>query len=105
VVHAGCEALVPCLEELLAGAAANGALSVVLTMPHRGRLNTMVNLLNYPAVGMFAKTSGKPEWQIEGTAGTGDVLSHLGAYSARFVCVFSRVVGAWLWFAVNVVVS
>jgi probable 2-oxoglutarate dehydrogenase E1 component DHKTD1 len=47
-------------------------------MPHRGRLNLLANLLNYPPVLMFQKMLGKPEFDLSQANGaTGDVLSHL----------------------------
>ena len=45
-------------------------------MPHRGRNNVLVALLNYPAATMFRKIKGKHEFPKHVNA-TGDVLSHL----------------------------
>ena len=45
-------------------------------MPHRGRLNLMTGLLNFPPVAMFRKMGGLPEFPPD-QAGAGDVLSHL----------------------------
>ena len=54
---------------------------LVIGMPHRGRLNLMVNMLDYPIEGLFHKLSGKSEFDIENEPGRsvliGDVLSHL----------------------------
>jgi len=46
----------PAMDTLFASAANAGITDVVLTMPHRGRLNFLVGLLDYPARAMFAKT-------------------------------------------------
>ena len=45
-------------------------------MPHRGRNNLLVCLLNYPAATMFRKIKGKHEFPKD-VKSTGDVLSHL----------------------------
>ena len=45
-------------------------------MPHRGRNNLLVCLLNYPAATMFRKIKGKREFPRD-VKSTGDVLSHL----------------------------
>ena len=45
-------------------------------MPHRGRLNLLTGLLNFPPVAMFRKMKGLPEFPPE-QKGAGDVLSHL----------------------------
>ena len=49
---------------------------VVIGMPHRGRLNAMTVLMQYPAAAIFHKLSGKRELPA-GSQGTADVLSHL----------------------------
>lgn len=45
-------------------------------MPHRGRLNLLTGLLNFPPVVMFRKMKGLPEFPPD-QSGAGDVLSHL----------------------------
>ena len=50
--------------------------NVIVCMPHRGRNNLLVCLLNYPAATMFRKIKGKHEFPKDIKA-TGDVLSHL----------------------------
>ena len=40
-------------------AAKNGYRDVVFGMPHRGRLNTLVSVLDYPASHLFRRISGK----------------------------------------------
>ncbi|UJR09540.1 hypothetical protein I4U23_013777 [Adineta vaga] len=50
--------------------------NVIVCMPHRGRNNLLVCLLNYPAATMFRKIKGKHEFPKD-VKSTGDVLSHL----------------------------
>ena len=50
--------------------------NVIVCMPHRGRNNLLVCLLNYPAATMFRKIKGKREFPAD-VKSTGDVLSHL----------------------------
>jgi len=50
--------------------------NVIVCMPHRGRNNLLVCLLNYPAATMFRKIQGKHEFP-KNVKSTGDVLSHL----------------------------
>lgn len=45
----GCEALLPLLDALLERAASHGVAEVFMGMPHRGRVNVLVNLLGLPA--------------------------------------------------------
>lgn len=45
-------------------------------MPHRGRLNLLTDLLQYPPQALFHKLKGNSELP-PGTVGSGDVLSHL----------------------------
>lgn len=49
-------------------------------MPHRGRLNLLTDLLQYPASALFHKIKGGCELP-EGLGAEGDVLSHLGICS------------------------
>merc|ERR1719278_719208 len=51
---------------------------VILGQAHRGRLNLLTGLLQFPPVAMFRKMRGLPEFPPE-QAGAGDVLSHLSA--------------------------
>lgn len=48
-------------------------------MPHRGRLNLLTGLLEYPSRALFHKIKGGSEVP-EDLGATGDVISHLGAY-------------------------
>ena len=59
---------------------ADGLKEVIIGMPHRGRLNLLTGLLEYPPVAMFRKMKGLPEFPPE-QKGAGDVLSHLSECS------------------------
>ena len=58
-----------------------GIEEIVIGMPHRGRLNLMTGLFNFPPVVMFRKMRGFPEFPEEQNRAAGDVLSHLSKYS------------------------
>ncbi|XP_076247619.1 2-oxoadipate dehydrogenase complex component E1 isoform X1 [Calliopsis andreniformis] len=49
---------------------------IVLCMPHRGRLNLLTGMLNFPPEKLFRKLRGFSEFP-DGTNTTGDVISHL----------------------------
>jgi len=70
----GCEALLPLLDALIEQAAAHGVADVFMGMPHRGRVNVLVNLLGMaPAqvLGYFDAQAPQPELQR-------DLVYHLG---------------------------
>jgi 2-oxoglutarate dehydrogenase complex dehydrogenase (E1) component-like enzyme len=46
-------------------------------IPHRGRLNAMVNLLDYPTVELFRKISGKTDTPSDLISAIDDVTSHI----------------------------
>ena len=50
----------------------------VLHVPKKTKIKS------YSATAMFAKVSGRPEWDLT-DAGTGDVLSHLGVWESLFL--------------------
>ena len=55
----------------------NQITDIVIGMPHRGRLNFLTILNQYPEVKLFAKLKGKPEFDLSEVDGlTGDVISH-----------------------------
>ncbi|GFN82336.1 hypothetical protein PoB_000884200 [Plakobranchus ocellatus] len=72
----GGESMMACFDEILRKCTHHGVENVVMCMPHRGRLNFMTCLLNYPPVIMFRKMKGLSELP-PGAQGIGDVLSHL----------------------------
>jgi len=78
----GGETLIPLLDLLVERAGQRGIREVVMGMAHRGRLNTLVNILEKPALHVvreFEDSAGE-------TQGSGDVKYHLG-YSADLVTV------------------
>lgn len=76
----GNEAMLIALDYLFDQSALKSVDDVVLTMLHRGRLNTLVHLLNYPMDLMIHKLKGNPIIPSE-LRGTGDVLSHIDQHT------------------------
>ncbi|KAK7048480.1 2-oxoglutarate dehydrogenase E1 component mitochondrial [Favolaschia claudopus] len=74
----GGESMLPALDSLFSAAAKGGVSSIVLGMPHRGRLNLLTDLLQYPATALFHKIKGGAEIP-EDLGAEGDVISHLVA--------------------------
>ncbi|KAL6652773.1 hypothetical protein ACP70R_011698 [Stipagrostis hirtigluma subsp. patula] len=77
----GAETLIPGMKEMFDRAADLGVESIVIGMPHRGRLNVLGNVVRKPLRQIFSEFSGgtKPVDEGEGLyTGTGDVKYHLG---------------------------
>jgi len=72
----GVTALIPFLDELLNHAANHDAVSAVIGMSHRGRLNVMVNIVGCDAADIFSKFEDVDPRSI---LGSGDVKYHVGA--------------------------
>ncbi|QSN64274.1 2-oxoglutarate dehydrogenase E1 component [Caballeronia sp. M1242] len=70
----GCESFVPLLDALIASAASDGTQQLFLGMPHRGRLNALVNVMGFSAKGMLDRLD--PESDI--AAAETDLPYHLG---------------------------
>jgi 2-oxoglutarate dehydrogenase E1 component len=75
----GGDALVPMLKALISHAGSNGTKEVVVGMAHRGRINTLVNVLGKNPSVLFDEFSGKHDDSL----GAGDVKYHAG-YSSDF---------------------
>ncbi|WWC87694.1 oxoglutarate dehydrogenase (succinyl-transferring), E1 component [Kwoniella dendrophila CBS 6074] len=78
----GAESMLPALSSLFEVSAKSGISSIVLSLPHRGRLSLLCDpdLLNFSPKALFAKIKGKPEFDPTTAPGaTGDVISHLSA--------------------------
>ncbi|KAJ6475095.1 thiamine diphosphate-binding protein [Mycena vitilis] len=74
----GGESMLPALDSLFSAAAKAGVSTIVLGMPHRGRLNLLTDLLKYSPTALFHKIKGGAEIP-EDLGAEGDVLSHLVA--------------------------
>ena len=72
----GGESLIPCLDALIKQGAELGAKEFVIGMAHRGRLNTLVNIMGKQYESIFNEFDGK-EFDTEGNF-DGDVKYHLG---------------------------
>ncbi|MFT2090748.1 2-oxoglutarate dehydrogenase E1 component [Paraglaciecola sp. 2405UD69-4] len=75
----GGDALVPMLKGLISHAGSKGTKEVVIGMAHRGRLNTLVNVLGKNPSVLFDEFAGKHDDSL----GAGDVKYHAG-YSSDF---------------------
>lgn len=69
----GAESLIPMLDVLIKGIGIHGAKEMVLGMAHRGRLNTLVNILGKSPAALFEEFEGK---KLVDTSG--DVKYHQG---------------------------
>ncbi len=71
----GTETLIPLMDYAIEEAGRHGVDEVIIGMAHRGRLNTMVNILDKPAAQVFREFMDK---DAESQKGRGDVKYHLG---------------------------
>ncbi|VDN02539.1 unnamed protein product [Thelazia callipaeda] len=70
----GCEVLIPAVKQVIDSSSAAGVDSVVIGMPHRGRLNILANVCRQPLPIIFSQFSA-----LEAAdEGSGDVKYHLG---------------------------
>ncbi|KAJ3075386.1 2-oxoglutarate dehydrogenase E1 component, partial [Rhizoclosmatium hyalinum] len=76
----GCESLIPGMKALVDRSVELGVNSVVMGMPHRGRLNVLSNVVRKPNESIFAEFAGSRDDSVEGS---GDVKYHLGMNYAR----------------------
>ena len=76
----GNTALIPMMEEILAGAAGHGAEECVLAMSHRGRLTAVCNTVGRSASDIYG---GFEDVDPRSTLGGGDVKYHQGATGYR----------------------
>ncbi len=77
----GAETLIPGMKELIDRAAELDVSSIVIGMPHRGRLNVLANVVRKPLSQIFSEFAGGVRPAGEGTGvytGSGDVKYHLG---------------------------
>lgn len=84
----GAESLIPLLATAIERAGKHGVEEVVIGMPHRGRLNVLVNIMGKGARQVFREYEDKdPESQM----GRGDVKYHLGHHSEWYTVEGKRV--------------
>jgi 2-oxoglutarate dehydrogenase E1 component len=73
----GGEITIPSLHAMIETAAADGVVEVAIGMPHRGRLNTLVNIVKKPLTALFSEFGGE-SFKPDDVQGSGDVKYHLG---------------------------
>jgi len=78
----GGESMIPGIEQILKRGGQLGIRDVVIGMPHRGRLNTLVHVLNKSYTALFSEFQGRSSLPEE-MRGSGDVKYHLGASADR----------------------
>ena len=81
----GCESFVPGLKFCIDSAVEEGARTFVIGMAHRGRLNTLANVVRKPAEVIMAEFQGvQPNADVNTvSASAGDVKYHLGTTFKR----------------------
>ncbi|KAK6754672.1 hypothetical protein RB195_013575 [Necator americanus] len=72
----GAEAMYGFFSEVFDSAPERDIQQIFIGIAHRGRLNLLSEMMQFPVVQMFRKMKGKPEFP-EDVQGSGDVLSHL----------------------------
>ena len=73
----GGEVTIPALHAIIETAASAGVSEIAIGMPHRGRLNTLVNIVRKPFTAVFSEFAGASS-QPDSVQGSGDVKYHLG---------------------------
>ena len=73
----GGEVTIPALHAIIDVAAGRGVSEIAIGMPHRGRLNTLVNVVQKPFTAVFSEFGGS-SFKPDDVQGSGDVKYHLG---------------------------
>jgi 2-oxoglutarate dehydrogenase E1 component len=73
----GGEVTIPALHAVIETVAAQGVVEFAIGMPHRGRLNTLVNIVQKPFTAVFSEFGGE-SFKPDDVQGSGDVKYHLG---------------------------
>jgi 2-oxoglutarate dehydrogenase E1 component len=73
----GGEITIPAIHAIIETVAAAGVKEIAIGMPHRGRLNTMVNIVKKPLTAVFSEFGGE-SFKPDDVQGSGDVKYHLG---------------------------
>lgn len=76
----GAESMIPMVDQILCSAADDGMHGVVFGMPHRGRLNMLVNVMGKDYSQLFKEFEG--HLSPDSVQGSGDVKYHLGAHGS-----------------------
>lgn len=75
----GCEILIPAMKQLIDRSTEYGVESIIMGMPHRGRLNVLANVCRKPLEQIFSQFAALES----ADEGSGDVKYHLGTYIER----------------------
>jgi 2-oxoglutarate decarboxylase len=73
----GAESMIPIIDRIASSAADDGMHGIVFGMPHRGRLNVLVNVMGKDYAQLFKEFEGHVS--PDSVQGSGDVKYHLGA--------------------------
>ena len=73
----GGEFTIPALHAIIETVASAGVSEIAIGMPHRGRLNTLVNIVKKPLTAVFSEFGGE-SFKPDDVQGSGDVKYHLG---------------------------
>jgi 2-oxoglutarate dehydrogenase E1 component len=73
----GGESVIPAVRTAIEVAAEAGVVEIAIGMPHRGRLNTLVNIMKKPFSAVFSEFQGNLS-SPDDVQGSGDVKYHLG---------------------------
>jgi len=76
----GCEVLIPAMKSVMDESSKFGVDTVIMGMPHRGRLNVLANVTRKPLEEIFCEFDSKI---VSSEGGTGDVKYHLGTFTER----------------------
>jgi 2-oxoglutarate dehydrogenase E1 component len=76
----GCDILIPAMKSVIDTVSAHGVDTVIMGMPHRGRLNVLANVTRKPLEEIFCEFDSKLSPNEEGS---GDVKYHLGTSTER----------------------
>jgi 2-oxoglutarate dehydrogenase E1 component len=96
----GGEITIPALHAIIETVAAEGVVEVAIGMPHRGRLNTLVNIVKKPLTALFSEFGGE-SFKPDDVQGSGDVKYHLGppptwrSRGTTSICRYSRTRRIW----------
>ncbi len=73
----GGEVTIPAIHAIIETVASAGVQEIAIGMPHRGRLNTLVNIVKKPLTAVFSEFGGE-SFKPDDVQGSGDVKYHLG---------------------------